>query len=591
MKRTAVREYERIVALRVVGPPRSRLNSIEPFAVGLPYVEGLTSYVCRVAASHALTPSDLLAWVSAETGLSRDTTKKIFRRRPESSNPGCRIAGIGRRAAMTAATLAEMTGQRGVRYTTMLAFADVLVHRAIGRAERAWCAACLEDWRRSRSIAYMPLQWELGAVRVCPRHWSPLSTICPGCGKGTIGFHPHMRVGECPWCFSWLGRPALPSLRREFAKDVAQAMIVGALLAASPDLDGTLRQSDFASGLNRIAVESVGGGRRAFAEALGSWREGMTVGWRNESRRPTLSQLADVSRILDVSPVALLRGQATVAPEIAARLKARIAGSRRYAKRPRPVALQVARERLEQILEASETPPTLNAIAAGLGCGHDFLYSHFDDLCDRIVNRRKLARANGDLTVKGVFSQRAADVVTDTDLRGFLAEDPPPTLKEIASRCGVDSGVLYRRHNALSRQLAARHRAHVKSRKSRIVLPILEFARLESPAPSMGDICRRVAGALGVHASQEAYSLFPDRCRAITLRYKEQTRERKCLEELVLEETVRAIVEQLQLDGGFPTLRQVMARMTSPPSASVVGPVLRRVSEANARPGAHARES
>ena len=41
-------------------PARSRLHSIEPIGVGTPFVESLTGYMIRLAASHAVRVSDLI---------------------------------------------------------------------------------------------------------------------------------------------------------------------------------------------------------------------------------------------------------------------------------------------------------------------------------------------------------------------------------------------------------------------------------------------------------------------------------------------------------------------------------------------------
>jgi len=42
-------------------PPRSRLYSLAPIGVGTAFVEGLTSYVSRLAAAHSVSVGDLVA--------------------------------------------------------------------------------------------------------------------------------------------------------------------------------------------------------------------------------------------------------------------------------------------------------------------------------------------------------------------------------------------------------------------------------------------------------------------------------------------------------------------------------------------------
>ena len=43
-------------------PARSRLHSIEPIGIGTPFVESLTGYMIRLAASHAVRVSDLIEY-------------------------------------------------------------------------------------------------------------------------------------------------------------------------------------------------------------------------------------------------------------------------------------------------------------------------------------------------------------------------------------------------------------------------------------------------------------------------------------------------------------------------------------------------
>ena len=50
-------------------PPRSRLHSIVPIGIGTPFVESLTGYMIRLAASHAVRVSDLIEHELRTAGL------------------------------------------------------------------------------------------------------------------------------------------------------------------------------------------------------------------------------------------------------------------------------------------------------------------------------------------------------------------------------------------------------------------------------------------------------------------------------------------------------------------------------------------
>jgi hypothetical protein len=346
------------------------------------------------------------------------------------------------------------------------------------------------------------------------------------------------------------------------------------LLAAGPAVDGALNRHDLGAGINRIALDSIGGGRFAFATAFDLGPTCQTSAWQRGSCLPKLGKLIEVSRKLGVDPVALLRGTATVAPGIVDRARARIARSKYGLQVPMPVNLTYAREKLEQILAAPETPLSIREIADGLGCRDHHLYSHFQELCFRIVDRRKAACGCGDSTVRGGGGRRSRNSIPEDYLLGLLSEEPPPSLKMIASRVAGSTRGLYASHNALARELSARYCSHIRSRRSAIVLAFLEFARSESPAPRMSDVGRRIAESLGIRESSTAYGLFPELCREITTRHREESQARVREQLMALEDQVRRVVERLQQDGGFPSVSQVISKLRSPASKHKVRRIL-----------------
>ncbi len=99
-------------------PARSRLHSVEPIGIGTPFVESLTGYMIRLAASHAVRVSDLIEYelrssipyFHAPAGLpnaingvnenarSRVSTQSSAQRGPAPNcGGGCQPAGLPRR--------------------------------------------------------------------------------------------------------------------------------------------------------------------------------------------------------------------------------------------------------------------------------------------------------------------------------------------------------------------------------------------------------------------------------------------------------------------------------------------------------------
>ncbi len=53
--------YDRIIFPKTLEiPNRSRLYFLEPIGVGTPYTESLSSYLCRLAQEHCVTPQKLI---------------------------------------------------------------------------------------------------------------------------------------------------------------------------------------------------------------------------------------------------------------------------------------------------------------------------------------------------------------------------------------------------------------------------------------------------------------------------------------------------------------------------------------------------
>jgi hypothetical protein len=206
-----------------------------------------------------------------------------------------------------------------------------------------------------------------------------------------------------------------------------------------------------------------------------------------------------------------------------------------------------AKNRLERAL-GEVPPPSADKVALELGLKHgSSLYRRFPILCRTLVvvrrNYTKLRRLRIEATLKSA-----------------LAEDPPPTLKQIANRLGLRTPILLHQwFPNLCKLLAARRPEYHKKRLARIRIR-LQAALKEDLAPLLQAIAARV----GLDRSYLAM-LFPDIWRRLRARSAEQrTRETKLRRETLRQE-VREITQKLLKTGTPPTRRRVASMITESP--------------------------
>lgn len=192
---------------------------MEPIAVGTPYVEGLISYICRLAEAHCVSPGVLIkkeilpsfrrnyslaaggAYVLQEDEngiLISSIPKPVYRKNPNEYGllawqylEGLKLLTL-REDLQQLITFSKNLGD-GSRETEQ------------GRDVRAWCPECFQTWRDTKQIIYEPLLWSIAAAVVCPYHHRPLLSRCPHCRKKQRPLTAKTYVARCSQCFGWLG--------------------------------------------------------------------------------------------------------------------------------------------------------------------------------------------------------------------------------------------------------------------------------------------------------------------------------------------------------------------------------------------------
>jgi hypothetical protein len=192
-------------------PRRSILYSIPPIGLGTGDVEGLTSYVCRLAEAHLVSPTNLLRY-------QIEPVAHNGRRSAKSVNLQSHPSGDNRVAARYVVALEYLTMQPNLAELTFSSWlmgkrpignilTSMFVDRPISmfKNHREWCSECFQDWQDKDQVVYEPLLWSLSLVGICPRHDRWLERVCPHCSKIQPIFAAKTRVGRCSYCHAWLG--------------------------------------------------------------------------------------------------------------------------------------------------------------------------------------------------------------------------------------------------------------------------------------------------------------------------------------------------------------------------------------------------
>ena len=127
-------------------PPRSRLYSLAPIGIGSFQVEGVTSYMMRIADAHAVSPGTLIR----EEICPHLTAcpKRLSFAALHSLN------GSGPCFVQWVEILESLTARNDLRALTLLPWRGVLSGDGVLRRYRAWCPRCYEECRDHESAVY-----------------------------------------------------------------------------------------------------------------------------------------------------------------------------------------------------------------------------------------------------------------------------------------------------------------------------------------------------------------------------------------------------------------------------------------------------
>lgn len=147
--------------------------------VGTPAVESLTSFFCRLADVHQVSPAQLGKVVC------NDSPYLHVRSGPLLSNVDLYAAMFCSYSAQTEILvhrLEKLTGAKNLACGTLLWLRHVLSANQVGSCvrKRRWCPAC---YAHCEDMVVEPLAWSILVMSRCPVHGTRLQEQCPRCGS------------------------------------------------------------------------------------------------------------------------------------------------------------------------------------------------------------------------------------------------------------------------------------------------------------------------------------------------------------------------------------------------------------------------
>ncbi len=248
-------------------PSRSQLYNLAPQGLGSPYVESLSSYVCRLAHEHHVQVGTLIQYSIAPvlgkqyiaSGQSRSISSFLRYASP--------INGNGMMASDWVNALESLTLRADLTLLTLLVGANALSQRDLLQPVRQWCPKCYDVWRRQGAIVYEPLLWSINGISICSKHHRPLERRCPHCSSPLSWLAWCSRPGYCSLCSGWLGGADASSQIEE--RDIYIPETIGSFLSHVPQLSHPIALEYFIQSLRHLISATTDGNIAAFSRSVG----------------------------------------------------------------------------------------------------------------------------------------------------------------------------------------------------------------------------------------------------------------------------------------------------------------------------------
>lgn len=225
-------------------PKRSRLFHLEPIGVGTPFTESLSSYLCRLAQEHCVTPQKLIMGEIAPLLMGDKYNSEMLSKNVSTlfgnSDGKPALNGMREMTKSLVDVLEKLTLRQNLKFLSCLSWKGIIKERGLFRQNKAWCPQCFEQWRREEKAIYEPLIWSFKDINFCPQHQCQLVDICLNCGSSLKMIANSLQLGFCYRCKAWLGISKSENqalLIDDFESELQVITGIGDLIAITPDLN------------------------------------------------------------------------------------------------------------------------------------------------------------------------------------------------------------------------------------------------------------------------------------------------------------------------------------------------------------------
>lgn len=427
------------------------------------------------------------------------------------SRPSMRYAypanGLGKGAEILRQSFEAATGGSDLRPLTLSVLQGSVSKLDIFRTTEAWCPGCLEQWRVEGVPIYSPLLWAIRVVAVCPVHARPLVDRCPHCHSQFTPLRAGARPGHCSICSQWLGTFDSPLHKDSLGEQTYHLWSSTAVGQVLAAMADLQRMEPHLELIRNLqrCLDQSEGATREYLASLAGAAGCAFNHWVSGRLKPTLDHLCRLSYRLKLPLLALFMG-VPAQWRGPKRHRAQV-DSRSGTCRAQPA---IERNELRRILTeclSEEPPPSVAEIARRLEFhSDDTLRFREPDLCRQITARRR-ASGTAVSSAKPLFKS-SEGYRLENILRDHLAQESPLSLKEIASTLGYKAPQAIReRFPELCRAITAKRKQQPLRGKEKLRLA-LEDARTESPPPSLMQIARR----LGFSSEAVLLTAYPEMC-------------------------------------------------------------------------------
>lgn len=279
--------------------PRSRLFQPQVMGAGTKYVEGLISYIVRIAGEHSVTPMRMLKKIYAvqNPDIARVMYPSFFNQYSSTVN------GLGKYAKLFVGDTESLTGASDLRHTTLLPLSDLLPSTGCGLLEGhpKWCPECLSEMLLVHGQSYRPLIWSLKLYRACTTHKMPLVDICPHCNRVQPFIMRFPDLSRCAYCYKGLNVRVAEEDVEFTGFDCWIFNALEDLVSNISALDQVASANSFSDFIRRVIKDCLKTNGASFCKQIGlnSWA---IKGWLNKGEKPSLPQLLSVCYGMDILP-------------------------------------------------------------------------------------------------------------------------------------------------------------------------------------------------------------------------------------------------------------------------------------------------